>query len=65
MTDIKGGDIVTLKDHTSLYRVYTMGKKEFIYACLNADILRTSEDAEVETIETNYVCTVEPYPSKE
>lgn len=59
----KAWDIVTLKDHTSLYRVYSSGN-EFMYACLTADIWFSSQHVEVETIEYDYVFTIDIYPDE-
>lgn len=49
--NIKPWDIVKLKNHTGRYRVYT-GPLEnaFYFACMDADVLRTSLTAEVEKV---------------
>lgn len=43
------GDIVTLKDHTDYYRVYTLNSVK-IYCGLNSDTVRTENDIEVGSI---------------
>lgn len=40
-------DIVRLKDHTSLYRAYSLSGGKLLYACLYADELRHSDNVEI------------------
>ncbi len=47
----KPWDLVTLKDHTSVYRVYTLPNGALVYCCLYADVLRWATSPGVEVSE--------------
>jgi hypothetical protein len=49
-TGVKPWDIVMLKGRTGRYRVYGWGKSDFIFACLDADVITTSGRDEVSKI---------------
>lgn len=46
-------DIVKLKDHTSLYRAYSLADGKFLFACIYADELRHSDNVQVEAVVPN------------
>jgi hypothetical protein len=47
---VRPWDVVKLQGCTSLYRVYSRPGGGFIYACLHADCIATSNSAEVERV---------------
>lgn len=54
-------EIVTLKHHGALYRVYTREGK-LVYVCLTEDIICFEDEVEVEAIQHNYSVDIRPYP---
>ena len=55
---VRPWDVVTLKGCTSHYRVYSMPGGKFLYACLYADCIATSDNAVVDRILPNNMLTV-------